>query len=417
MPRTGPRDVVLRCRSGAHRVRLGRGRRFWARARCPVCRTELDATRLRRVGAWAATLRRPAGTDPIRRGLWWASLAYVVGIAGAAILLWGFSDRWWPATLLLFGPRWLLALPLLALVPAAGAFDRALLVPLGVSALILAVPILGVRTGWRAPLAGAASGTDLRVVTFNAQGGEVLLRGPLTLLDAWRADIAGFQECGPALRSDLTRVVDWHWDARGSLCLASRFPIVDVQEMEREAFRRAGGSALVATWTLDVGGRRMHVTNLHLETPRAGFELIRAGRVAEGIPRIRERQALRDAELRRARTWVDGFDGPHIVLGDFNTPPESRAYRRAWRGWRNAFSEVGRGLGGTRLNGWIRVRIDHVLVDEAFVPVDARLGDDEGSDHLPMVTTVRLRPREGPLRKSARRIGHAEEGPGRDPSG
>jgi hypothetical protein len=40
------------------------------------------------------------------------------------------GDRWWTASMLLFGPRWLLSLPLFLLVPAAAVFNRRLLLPL-----------------------------------------------------------------------------------------------------------------------------------------------------------------------------------------------------------------------------------------------------------------------------------------------
>jgi endonuclease/exonuclease/phosphatase (EEP) superfamily protein YafD len=52
---------------------------------------------------------------------------------------------------------------------------------------------------------------------------------------------------------------------------------------------------------------------------------------------------------------------------------------------------MGRGLGGTRLNGWIRARIDHVVADDSWEIVEAEVGQDVGSDHLPMIATVRPR--------------------------
>jgi endonuclease/exonuclease/phosphatase (EEP) superfamily protein YafD len=118
---------------------------------------------------------------------------------------------------------------------------------------------------------------------------------------------------------------------------------------------------------------------------------LRAGHLLEGIPRIAEKSFLRGIELRRARVWADGFDGPHIVLGDFNTPPESRPYRQVWGGWQNAFSLFGRGLGGTRRNGWIRVRIDHILANGDLKVTGAWLGEDLASDHLPIVASLRIR--------------------------
>ena len=75
--------------------------------------------------------------------------AYLVGMVIAAGLLWQYSDRLWPATTLLFGPRWLLALPLLGLVPLALAWDRPLILPLAAAAAVVAGPIMGMQIGWR----------------------------------------------------------------------------------------------------------------------------------------------------------------------------------------------------------------------------------------------------------------------------
>jgi endonuclease/exonuclease/phosphatase (EEP) superfamily protein YafD len=180
-------------------------------------------------------------------------------------------------------------------------------------------------------------------------------------------------------------------DARSGVCLASRFPILGVAEMEREALQSAGGSGVVVTYTVDPGRGPIGVTIVHLETPRAGFELIRAGNLRAGIPKVDEKSFLRGIELRRASAWVDTLPGPQLVLGDFNTPPESRLFRDHWRGWQNAFSVAGRGLGGTRLNGWIRARIDHVLASGEWKVEDAWLEEDVGSDHLALGTRLRLR--------------------------
>jgi endonuclease/exonuclease/phosphatase family metal-dependent hydrolase len=162
-------------------------------------------------------------------------------------------------------------------------------------------------------------------------------------------------------------------------------------EMERESLEFAGGAGVVNTYRLGLDEAPIYVTNLHLETPRAGFELIRSGRLREGVEKVREKSMLRGIELRRASAWVDYFDGPHIILGDFNTPPESRAYREAWGDWKNSFSVAGKGFGGTRLNGWIRVRIDHILGSEDWKILDAWLERDVGSDHLPIAAELRER--------------------------
>lgn len=346
------------------------------------------------MAAWVANLARPRSSSLLDQGVWALTLAYLAAVAAAALLLWGAGDVWWPATVLLFGPRWVLLLPLALLVPAVLARDRPLLLPLSLAALVTLGPVMDVRTGWRGLFVQPDPARDVTVATLNAGGGE-LTRSLGALMTDWGADIALLQECGGPLREDVRRLGridgEFEGDVRAaSLCVVSRYPIVDVTEMEREELRLAGGSGLVATFSIELDDGTVDVTTIHLETPREGFELLRSGRLARGVERIGEKSALREIELRRARRWVDRSSRPRIVAGDFNTPPESRAYRDAWADWTNTFSQVGVGFGGTRLNGWIRPRIDHVLVDERWTVVDARLGENVGSDHLPVVATIRL---------------------------
>lgn len=386
-----PRDIVVRCSGGDHAVRLARGRRFWSTARCPVCRAPVDPHRARRFLGWLAGLTRPRSAWWLHRSIWWGSLGCLLLVVGAWGLLWGTSDLWWPGTILLFGPRWVFLLPLSMLMPLALLRDRAMLPILVLAGLVALGPVMGFRTGWRSLLPVEMRDGDLRVASFNVRGGTDLTRTPAALLAEWGPDIAAFQECAPDFSAGLRESSGWHVDSRSGVCLASRFAITDVQVMEREALESAGGSGVAVTYALDVDGSPLHVTNVHLETPRAGFELVRAGRLRRGIPLIGQKSFLRGIELRRARVWAEGFNGPHIVLGDFNTPPESRAYRREWADWRNAFSRAGRGLGGTRLNGWIKVRIDHILVSRDLKVLKAWTGEDVGSDHLPMVARLRFR--------------------------
>lgn len=389
------RALIVRCAGpGRHRVRLSRSR-FWARARCPHCRAPVDPLRWRRVVRALGFLVRPPGNGRTGLVTWAGSWAYLVAAVAAWALLWGFADRWWPATVLLFGPRWTLLLPLGVLLPLALRFDRVALVMLAPAVLIVVGPVMGLAVPWSRWLGIGPldSVPELAVVTFNARGGEGLALSAAGMLREWRADIAAFQECTGTLRDELLALdrsdPAWHTDARTSLCIASRYPIVARAQMERDDFAAAGGSALVVTWSLLVDvADTVHVTNLHLETPRAGLASIRQGRIAAGARDVSSLSFLRALELAHARRWVLGFRGPHLVLGDFNTPPESVAYREAWGDFQNVFSDRGFGLGGTRLNGWIRARIDHVLADARWRPVSAAPGRDLGSDHLPMRAVV-----------------------------
>jgi endonuclease/exonuclease/phosphatase (EEP) superfamily protein YafD len=385
-----PQQVVVRCAGGGHRVRLAKGR-FWSAAHCRACGARVDARRLRRVGRWLVNLCAPTSAARLPRGLWVSVAGYSLLTLVSAACLWLLADRWWPATTLLFGPRWLLLVPLGLLVPGALRWDRPLMVPLALAGLVALGPVMGFRTGWHRLFVAADPAHDLRVMSFNAMDGSTLTLPPAMMLAAWNVDIAAFQECDERLSLSIQTLKGWHTDTRAGLCFVSRFPILDVAEMERESLQGAGGSGLVVTYRLDLDGRQVRVTNVHLETPRAGLESLREGRLGEGIFWLREKSSLREIELRRARRWVNQFTGPQLVMGDFNTPPESPIFRAAWSDWTNAFSLGGRGFGGSRHNGWIRARIDHILLGDDWTVVRSWLGPDIGSDHVPMLAEIRLR--------------------------
>ena len=55
----------------------------------------------------------------------WCVWFYVVAVFVVWLLLLFGGDRWWFPTLILFGPRWLSALPLLVLAPLVSCYARA----------------------------------------------------------------------------------------------------------------------------------------------------------------------------------------------------------------------------------------------------------------------------------------------------
>jgi vancomycin resistance protein VanJ len=129
------------------------------------------------------------------------------------------------------------------------------------------------------------------------------------------------------------------------------------------------------------------VGNLHLETPRSGFEALR---YRASLAQLRRNKMFRDAGSARASQWLARL-GAEIVAGDFNMPVESRIYRRYWTRCDNAFSRVGRGFGYTRVLYRFSIRIDHLLICSGWTAVGAQVGPDLASDHLPVIVDLRRR--------------------------
>lgn len=324
----------------------------------------------------------------------WAYLATALLLAG---VLWGLGDRWWPATILLFIGRWIVLLPLVVLVPAAIAFRRRALAPLVFAALVILIPVMGMRLGLRRMLPGG-SGEHVRVVTFNVDNGDAVATVLPFALEHWDADIIAFEECGTPLVNAIQQIQGWHHHEEHGLCLLTRYPISSTKVMDRSGFEAVkldeaagiGGSADVVRYELQTPEGPITFAIVHLETPRKGLEGLAGGGAVFDLRRLKENTQLRDIESDAARRWVDQGRGPTLVAGDFNMPVESRIFQTHWGDFDDAFSEAGVGFGMSKNNGWIRVRIDHILMSRAWHADHVQTGIDLGSDHLPVIADLTL---------------------------
>ncbi|WP_325310989.1 endonuclease/exonuclease/phosphatase family protein [Longimicrobium sp.] len=368
-----------------------------------------------RVKATAAPRRGPPAPEPSSRSqpaarprpgprreggararlAWWLALVswgYLAAAIAACAVLWGLGDRWVPATAFLFAGKWPLLLPLAVLVPLAAGLRRRLLLPLGAAAGVVLVGVMGWRPGVRLPAGGDAR-MSLRVVTFNADGGDgAAVRLP-DLLETWHPDVVAFQECVGPLINAINALQGWYHQEKDSLCLLSRYPIVAAAMMDRSALEHiaetssVGGTGIVIRYTLRTPAGPVDVTNVHLETPRKGFEAL----AGLGWTAMRTNTELRAIEAHLARAWVDRGTAPRLVVGDFNTPVESRIFQEHWGGLTDAWEAAGRGFGWTKDNGWIRVRIDHVLMGPGWRARRISTSpDNAGSDHHPVIVDLQF---------------------------
>jgi len=376
--------ITVRCPTRQHQVKLD-PRRLWARAACPICRTQVDPWRLQRMVGLLRSDAKAGRRSPIVLISWLACLGALL-VAGMLNVL---GDRHWIGTTLLFAGRWPWIFPPLAwliivLFVRPRPIRRAL-IPASVAVLIILFWVMDFRTGWRT-LLPVGDGQRIRVMTLNT-GGDGLVANRLALmLEQWSPDVLAIQECGTAMRDQLTALEGWHVDTKIG-CLASRFPIDSIAPMPRDHFQPVEGAAIVARYHLTSPAGPIVMTSIHLETARHGLErLLTQQRDATGA--VRDNTTLRDLESEQARRWVDAGGGPAIVVGDFNMPIESAIYRRHWGDFTNAWNRAGRGLGHTKDTGWILLRIDHVLTDGEWRPIAATVGPAYGSDHWPVIVDL-----------------------------
>lgn len=318
-------------------------------------------------------------------------LAYLGALALAFLMLTALADRWWLATVLTYAPRWVLGLPLLALLPLSFRPGRARWV----------LPLLGGGALWLFGLVdfrvrgafgtGAGSGgtalRPLRFVTYNI--GEMAPPTAETLaglLARLGADVGAFQECR-LTTAQLAAQPGWYGHAESFLCVLSRHPFAKIDVRDPQDFWKRNGSACINRYEIAAPQRTVSLLVVHLETVREGLEALREQHLA-GARELERNIVIRDEESAAAQAWALRGSAPLVVMGDFNLPVESAIYKRRWGALQNGFGRCGIGLGWSKRTRWFGLRIDHVLYDGQSRCINARLEDGLGGDHRPVVVDL-----------------------------
>ena len=101
---------------------------------------------------------------------------------------------------------------------------------------------------------------------------------------------------------------------------------------------------------------------------------------------------LREDESAAASAWASqNAKDPLIVTGDFNMLANSVIMKKNWKNFTNAFSEVGFGFGDTKFTNFHGVRIDHILLSEAWRALEVQVITGLESDHAPVLASVELK--------------------------
>ena len=324
-------------------------------------------------------------------GLTWFVSGYV-----ALIALWLcgrglFFDRFWPLALIntiaeyLFVPlpflllaslwqrRWSAFIPLcLPLVTFLALFGE----------LFWPLPLFKARADHHSP--------SLTAMTFNVLYSNQEYGGLARSIQAASPDLVGLQELTPPSAEALAGMLEADYpystlrplESGRSVGLLSRYPLESVTWFKLPPL----DNALHATIRLE--GQRIHVFVVHL-SPNNFFNYPRA----EFIPLVIERYGRRAAEVTRLQEEVGPLNEPVVLLCDCNMSDTSEAYTRLQAFLRDSFREAGWGLGHTLIPPGAPFpvqRIDYVWHSAEFNAIEAKVGQEDGSDHLPVVAQLRL---------------------------
>ncbi len=302
------------------------------------------------------------------------------------------GDRVWWTVMLIFGPRWVLALPWLGMVPWLLVDIRRAAIPALAGMAVVVFGLLDFHLGLHR--ANVASGIPFRVFELNAAGGGGTIPDRMFKeIHALNPDLVVVPECGPGLAEMITALPGYRSQpvARG-LCLLSRDTIISWEQRSQTEVWKQGGAGFIVRAVVRTPAGPVRVGLVHLATPRHALDsYFTLHTLPEQGPSTRANMAQRDEESGLAREWIlQGPALPTIIAGDFNLPVESAIYRRHWGDFRKAGGRAGFGSGHTKIQRYWGVRIDHILTSDDIGTSRAVVGRDVGSDHLPMIADLVL---------------------------
>lgn len=307
---------------------------------------------------------------------------YMLGLIGVLSLIWIWGDRWWFATVLLYGPRWIYAYPMVVLVPAALICQPRLLWYLGGAAVFIGWPLMGLNIPMKIPV-GADRPPTFRVMTYNLERWSVTEEEFIYLLDQVKPDFVAVQECAP---NRWRMPTNWHVQRGQTSLVLSRYPIVRF-EISRRKPDTNGIYCFISTPHGPIG-----FCCVDLLTPRRALSKVLNDKTVFKLSETEYAQSRiknRWHESRSLENWIRFFPGPKLIAGDFNLTTDSTIYRKIWATYQNAFSATEFGFGHTKktkINVFrYKSRIDHILSTPPLRPVACWVGQDMGSDHLPLV--------------------------------
>ena len=173
------------------------------------------------------------------------------------------------------------------------------------------------------------------------------------------------------------------------LCILSRFKLEELDSLDRKPL--GGWGRFVSLHKIVIEGKSVLLVNVHFASiSNFGYRFTTLKGFESKVSLFKEAKAV---EFGLARSLVDNWSDSDavIVAGDFNITDRNFQYNEYWGDLNNVFATTGIGYGSTRKNRLVNPRIDHLLVSKAFVPINSQIGDDMGSDHLPIRGIIALK--------------------------
>jgi endonuclease/exonuclease/phosphatase (EEP) superfamily protein YafD len=245
-----------------------------------------------------------------------------------------------------------------------------------VAAAVVNIAVMLAESRFRALAQASGAGTTLRIASTNLLFFNTDYARGLQWIREEQPDVLFLTEVTDGWADAIESLADLYpyraVRPTGWMAMVARRPWTSV-EVAKGPRPRQG--MLVARF--DLGGTPMTVIGAHPASPQ-NLHLT----------------AVRNAEIDVIAGLARAAPGPVAAMGDFNATPWSAPLRRLVRSSPLRYTDIAATTWPTSIPRWLGIKIDHILIGNGCGLVDYRAGPNIGSDHRPVVATIRCRARD-----------------------
>jgi len=301
-----------------------------------------------------------------------------------------FFDQLWPFALLNTIAQYLFFPLPIFLVISVWRRHRQSLVKLGIPTIIFFALFGRLFLPALPETAQSSTQPSLTVMSFNVLYKNKNHKAIAGSIQTASPDIVGLQEMTDDVAQGLINVLEGDYpyhtldtpEQNSTVALLSRFPIEHLERFPLPPLHKALQAII------NINGQRVHVFVVHL-SPNQFFERP----IAEFVPMVKERYARRANEVALLRARIADIVEPVLLLCDCNLTETSETHAQFSTFLVDSFGEAGWGFGHTFQPPIVSAaiqRIDYIWHSNEFRALEAFVGVDGQSDHLPVVAKLDL---------------------------
>lgn len=235
---------------------------------------------------------------------------------------------------------------------------------------------------------------ELKIVSLNAKGGTLGIKNIEDYINTQNADIVLLQE----------RVRDYKFKGLGEgkgdaiVSVFSKYKIIDQKELIES--NSETNNAYGNQTDIEIKGNIYRFINVYLQPFKFEKDMVKLKgngdedeqKLKDIVKRLIPTFKMHQEQVASIRKGIDDSPYPVILVGDFNSVPNSYEYYHLGKGLKDAFVESGRGSATSFHDYKFPIRIDYVFTSPSILPLSYEVDRSVRiSDHYPVITTFKLK--------------------------